>query len=80
MLTDTGVPTPTQRRPEPPTLDNLRRELETLHGVLLHRSHVAEGYSLSGDAHTRDHWSAVAQTNTAAAALVARVLGWDEAA
>ena len=75
---DHGTLIPSQRRPVAPSLDVLRHELESLHGVLLHKAHIAEGYSLAGDAHTRDHWSAVAATNTAAAGLVAQVLGWDE--
>ena len=75
LLTDMGTSVPTQHRPAAPTLDGLRHELESLHGVLLHRAHVAEGYALSGDSHTRDHWSAVADTHRADAQSVAVVLG-----
>jgi hypothetical protein len=73
--TDSTGPVPVQRRPDAPTADELRHELETAYGVMLHRQHLAEGYADSGDAHSRDHWRAVAQTHRADAEAVAQVLG-----
>lgn len=78
--TERGIPVPEQRRPDAPTLEQLRHELGTLHGVLLHKQHIAEGYAVGGDAHTRDHWSAVAATHRADAEAIARVLGIGETA
>ena len=75
-----GTEVPLQRRPDAPTLDGLRWEVQTLHGVLLHQAHIADGCAATGDAASRSHWRAVAGTHRQDAEQVARLLGIGETA
>lgn len=80
MSHDLGTSVPIQRRPDPATVDQLHHDLLTVHGLLIHKQHVAEGYADTGDVHSRDHWRAVAGAHRADAELVARALGIGETA
>lgn len=75
MSQDLGTSVPIQRRPAATTEPELRHELLTLYGAILHKEHDAERRSESGDAHSRDHWRAVAGAHRADAESVAVVLG-----
>jgi hypothetical protein len=72
---DLGTSAPIQRRPAAITEPELRHQMLTLYGRLLHKEHEAEKRSESGDAHSRDHWRAVAAAHRADAESVAVVLG-----
>ena len=55
--------------------DELRRQLQTLHGLMLHDQHLAEAASVVGDSHNRDRMSSKSDAHRVDADRIA-VLLW----